>query len=162
MVVESTQKTTQLSGKVLRRSAAGGRRKTNRVPAAYLRLVEQFRLRPIESDQELAQAIAVVDQLTSKKRLLPEEEEYLAVLSDLIEKYEEEHVRVADMSAAEMLRFLIEQRGTTQQAVAREAGIAGSTISAVLHGSRELTRRQIERLAPYFGVAPAVFLPGND
>jgi HTH-type transcriptional regulator/antitoxin HigA len=90
-----------------------------------------------------------------------EEQEYLDVLSDLVEQYEQEHLPVADVSAADILRFLIEQRGVTQQSVARETGIANSTISAVLKGGRELTRRHIESLAAYFGVEPAVFLPGN-
>ena len=69
---------------------------------------------------------------------------------------------VPDVSGADMLRFLIGQRGVTQRAVAEEAGIANSTISAVLQGRRELTRTHIEKLSAYFGVEPSVFLPGND
>jgi HTH-type transcriptional regulator/antitoxin HigA len=124
--------------------------------------VEQFRLRPLQSADELTQAIALVDHLVSRKEpLLPEEEDYLEVLSDLIEQYEDRHEPVPDVSAAALLRFLIEQRGVTQQTVAKETGIANSTISAVLNGDRELTRQHIEKLAAYFGAEPAVFLPGN-
>ena len=54
-----------------------------------------------------------------------------------------------------------DQRGVTQQTVAAEAGIANSTLSAVLTGHRALTLKHVEKLAAYFGVEPAVFLPGN-
>lgn len=131
-------------------------------PAAYLRLVEQFRPRPIRSADELDRAVAVVDDLLGRKEpLLPEEDDYLEVVSDLIERYEEEHEPIPDVSGADMLRFLIEQRGVSQQEVARGAGVANSTISAVLNGQRGLTLRHVEKLAAYFGTEPAVFLPGN-
>jgi HTH-type transcriptional regulator/antitoxin HigA len=129
---------------------------------AYLRLVGQFRPRPIRSAGELNQAVAVVDNLLSRKQaLLPEEEDYLEVLSELIERYEDEQEPVHDISGADMLRFLIEQRGLSQQQLAREVGIANSTISAVLNGRRELTLPHITTLAAYFSTEPAVFLPGN-
>src|SRR5262249_18724435 len=96
-------------------SARGGRREAGNgaaPPAAYLRLVEQFRPRPIRSAGELDQAIAVVDRLLGRKEpLLPEEDDYLEVVGDLIERYEEEHEPIPDVSGADMLRFLIEQRG---------------------------------------------------
>jgi transcriptional regulator with XRE-family HTH domain len=38
------------------------------------------------------------------------------------------------------------------------AGIAESTISEVLSGKRRLTRAQLEKLAAYFHVVPAVFM----
>lgn len=132
------------------------------VPPAYLRLLEQFRLRPIRNDTDLDEATALIDRLLSRREpLRPEEEDYLEVLSDLVERYEEEHEQIPGVEAREILRFLIEQRGLTQQAVARQTRIANSTISAVLRGQRELTRGHIERLAAYFDVEPGVFLPGN-
>jgi len=82
-------------------------------------------------------------------------------LRDLVERYEAEAVPMPDVSAVEMLQFLIGQHGVTQQTVARKTGIANSTISALLTGERQLTRTHIEKLAVYFGVKPAVFLPGN-
>jgi HTH-type transcriptional regulator/antitoxin HigA len=133
----------------------------NPLPPAYLRLVKRFRLRPVRSDDELDQATALVDALLSRKEpLLPEEEEYLEVLSDLIEQYENDQVAIPDVSAADLLRFLIEQRHVTQQTVAREIGIANSTLSALLTDHRAMTRKHMEAFARYFGVAPAVFLPG--
>ena len=135
------------------------------VPKAYLRLVERFLLRPIGNDPELDEALALADELFDRPNLLPEEQQYLDVLCDLIKAYEDVVCPIRDVSAAEMLRFLIDQRGVTQQTVAKETGIANSTITALLKegrpGGRDMTRRHIEAFARYFGVEPAVFLPGN-
>jgi len=45
--------------------------------------------------------------------------------------------------------------------MAGETGIANSTITAVLKGGREMTRREIDTIARYFRTPPALFLPGN-
>jgi antitoxin component HigA of HigAB toxin-antitoxin module len=132
------------------------------IPRAYRVLLEQFLLRPIESDEQLAQATALADELVGRRNLRREEEQYLEVLCDLMEAFEDQRHPVDDVSAGRMLHFLIEQRGVTQQTVSRETGIANSTISALIKEDRLMTRSQIETLAGYFGVAPAVFLPGNE
>jgi HTH-type transcriptional regulator/antitoxin HigA len=131
------------------------------IPKRYLRLLAKFRLRPITSDQELEEAELVAGELDDHDDLSPEEEQYLDVLCRLIEAYEDEHHPIPDVSAGEMLRFLIEQRRVTQQTVSRETGIANSTITALVKGQREMTRKHIETFARYFGAQPAVFLPGK-
>jgi HTH-type transcriptional regulator / antitoxin HigA len=131
------------------------------MPKAYLRLLKKFRLRPIQDGLELAEATALADQLFDRPKLLPEEEQYLDVLCDLIEAYEDEHYAIADVGAAAMLRFLIDQRGVTQQTAAQESGVANSTITALIKGRRQMTRKQIESFSRYFGVEPAVFLPSD-
>ena len=131
------------------------------IPRAYRRLLERFLLRPIENDQELAEATALAEELFDRPNLLPEEEQYLDVLGDLIQAYEDKICPIRDVSAAEMLRYLIDQRGVTQQTVSKETGIANSTITALLKENREMTRKHIETFARYFGVEPGVFLPGN-
>ena len=62
------------------------------------------------------------------------------------------------VASADMLRFLIDNRATTQTEVATETGIAESTISEILAGKRELNRKHIEVLARHFHVNPAVFM----
>jgi HTH-type transcriptional regulator/antitoxin HigA len=49
--------------------------------------------------------------------------------------------------------------GLTQAMLAREVGIAQSTISDVLNGKRRLTRKQVMALAQRFAVSPTAFLP---
>lgn len=124
----------------------------------YLELVRRFPLRPIRSDAELDRAIEVINSLVDQEKLTTDEDDYLEVLGDLIEKYEHEHHPIPPVSDADMLRHLIEARGTTQAAVAAETGIAVSTISEILAGKRGLNRRHIEALARMFHVSPAVFI----
>ena len=124
----------------------------------YLELVRQVPLRPIHSEAELDRAIAMIDALLDQTERNADEEDHLDVLSDLVEKYEDEHDPMPPASGSEMLRFLIESEGTTQAKVAAEARIAESTLSEVLAGKRELNRKHIEALARYFHVSPAVFM----
>ncbi len=126
----------------------------------YMDLIRQFPLRPIRSDKELDEAVKRIDSLLDR-RLGPGEQDYLDVLSELVERYESEAVPIGGVSDAAILRHLIEAKGVTQSEVAREAGIAVSTISDVLSSRRELTRQQIGKLAGYFHVQPGVFFFSN-
>jgi HTH-type transcriptional regulator / antitoxin HigA len=123
----------------------------------YLELVRRFPLRPIRSEEELDDAIRVIDMLVDQEKRSDAEEDYLDVLGDLIEAYEDVHHPMDEPSDGDMLRFLIEQKGVTQAAVARDAGLAASTVSEVLAGKRTLTRAQIGKLAKFFKVEPGVF-----
>jgi HTH-type transcriptional regulator / antitoxin HigA len=124
----------------------------------YLELVCQVPLRPIRSEAELDSAIAMIDALLDLDKRSGDEEDYLDVLSDLVEKYEDENDPMPTVASTEMLRFLIDNRATTQTEVATETGIAESTISEILAGKREMNRKHIEALARHFRVNPAVFM----
>jgi HTH-type transcriptional regulator/antitoxin HigA len=139
---------------------AGRRTQTRSARASdhYLALVRRFPLRPIRSEAELDAALAVIDALTEREDLDPGEADYLDVLSDLVERYEDQAHPIRAASDAELLAFLIDQRGVKQVQVARATGIAESTLSEVLRGKRQLTRGQIAKLAGYFRVEPRVFL----
>jgi len=123
----------------------------------YLELVVQFPLRPIRSDEELAEAVRMVDSLLDRRNLSSEEEDYLEVLGDLIERYEGEAHPMAPVSDAEMLRHLIEAKEVSQTEISTATGIADSTISEILKGKRSLNRGHIGKLARYFNVSPGVF-----
>ncbi len=123
----------------------------------YLDLVVQFPLRPIHSDEELEGAVKMVDSLLDRRDLALEEEDYLEVLGDLIERYESEAHPMAPVSDAEMLRHLIEANGVFQTEICSATGIADSTPSEILKGRRSLNRSHIGKLARYFNVSPDVF-----
>lgn len=123
----------------------------------YFALILRFPLRPIRSDAELDAAVRMVDSLLERRDLGPEEEDYLDVLGDLIERYETEAHPLAPVSDAAMLRHLIEAKGATQTEVSKATGIADSTISEVLGGKRSLNRSHIGKLTQYFGVSADVF-----
>lgn len=123
----------------------------------YLELIHQFPLRYICSDEELDEAIRVINLLIDRKTRIAPEEDYLDIISDIVEKYEEETIPMGNTSDEEMLVYLMELREITQVQLAKDTGIATSTVSEVLSGKRKLTRKQIEKLATYFNVSPAVF-----
>jgi HTH-type transcriptional regulator/antitoxin HigA len=123
----------------------------------YLDLVCQFPLRPLRTDADLDAAIAVVDALIDRSGLTAPEQDYLDVLSDLVEAYEDETIPMRPVGDAELLRFLVEQKSVTQAEAAAGSGIAESTISAVLGGKRKLHRGQIAKLARYYHVEPGAF-----
>ena len=141
---------------------AGPKTKTRPSKAldTYLELVRAFPLRPIRTEKELDRAIAIINALLDRGRLTAAEEDYLDVLGDLVERYEDKHhpIPTDDLSEAEMLAHLIEAKDVTQAEVARATGIRESRVSEVLSRKRKLTRTQITKLAAYFRVSPAVFL----
>jgi HTH-type transcriptional regulator/antitoxin HigA len=121
--------------------------------------VVAYPIHPIRSEKDLDQAIAVIDKLISRRKPLdPQEKDYLDSLSHEVERYEAVAHPMPAVSDAAMLRHLIEARGVTLSEAAKGSGIALSTLSSVLSGKRHLNRSHIEKLAPYFGVEPAVFL----
>lgn len=124
----------------------------------YLDLIRRFPLRPLRTDADLDAAVTVIDELIDRETLTAPEQDYLDVLSDLVEGYETETIPMRPVGNAELLRFLIEHKGITQAEAATGAGIAESTISVVLASKRKLNRGQIAKLANYFQLNPGVFL----
>jgi HTH-type transcriptional regulator / antitoxin HigA len=126
-------------------------------PDPYLKLIVRFPLRPLKNEDELSRAIAVIDSLIIRGDLDEGEQDYLEILTDIVEKYERDEHPMRRPSDAEMLRFLIEDRKITQSELAEATKIANSTISEILSGKRELTRSHVGVIAKYFGVRPTVF-----
>ncbi len=126
--------------------------------AAYLLLITRLPLRPIRSDAQLDAAAALIDELTDRDDLSPAESDYLDVLGDLVEKYEDVHIKMPYVSDAAMLQHLIEEKGVRQAEVVRGTGISKTVLSLVLSGKRDLTRAHIHSLANFFAVDPAIFL----
>lgn len=80
---------------------------------------------------------------------------FLEVLGTLIESYEEDHVKIPDVPAKEVLKYLMQEHGLGQADLS-EIGSQG-VVSEILRGKRELNTRQIRALSKRFGVSPAVF-----
>jgi HTH-type transcriptional regulator/antitoxin HigA len=123
----------------------------------YLELVRAFPLRPLRSAAELDGAIKVVDGLLDKPRLTRDEQDYLDVLSDLIERCEDSLFEFRPVEDGKMLAFLLEAKQVSQSTAAAKTGIPNSVLSNVLHGKRKLNRGQIAKLADYFSVEPTIF-----
>ena len=78
----------------------------------------------------------------------------------MVEHYEAVHELSRAVSESDVLRELMRANGLTQKMLEPKVGITQSTISAILNGTRSLTKEQVIALARYFGVRPSAFLPG--
>lgn len=125
---------------------------------SYFRLVRAFPLTHIQDDDHLAAAQEMIDRLLMRDGD-DGEQAYLDSLTDLVEIYENNNVIIPDASEADVLRELMSTNRLTQPKLAKAVGISQSTISAVLNGDRSLTKDHVVKLARYFRVSPAVFLP---
>jgi HTH-type transcriptional regulator / antitoxin HigA len=126
---------------------------------SYFELVLTFPLRPLRKDKDLDRALKMIDSLIIRGDLDSGEQDYLDVLTDIVEKFETDEHPMPPVSDAAMLRHLIEARGITQSKLAAEVKIPMSTISEVLSGKRRLNRNHIAALCKFFGVSTAVFQP---
>jgi HTH-type transcriptional regulator/antitoxin HigA len=126
---------------------------------SYWKLCRRFPLRPITSETELDLATAIIDELVDRgfDKLDSGEADYLDVLSELSEAYEEQQHPLDPVSDGEMLEFLCDQHQVTRNKVAEATGISATTLSAVAQGKKEFTRDQIRRLCEFFHTTPEVF-----
>ncbi|MDY3558978.1 helix-turn-helix domain-containing protein [Gemmata sp. JC673] len=149
-----------------KRPARAASRRANRpagwalVPKTFLALNARFPLRTIRSPEELAFARELVAELMVRDDLDDGSADYLDTLSQLVQRYEIAAHPMPEAAEGDVLRVLMEGRGVSQPVLAKEVGIAQSTLSAVLTGKRTLTREHIVALAAYFNVSPIAFMGG--
>jgi len=125
----------------------------------YAELTDRFQLRPIRSERQLDQASRLAFELATRRRLSRDAQDYLDVLTHLIEVYEEANHSIDPLaSPREILRFLIDENELTLSQLADETGIQVSTISEILHGKREFNVQHIARLSARFRVEPGLFV----
>lgn len=82
----------------------------------------------------------------------------LAILSNLVADYEEEHYPVSEPSLQDVLRLRMFEMGLTQNALALLLGMNQSKISEILSGKSEPTLKQARLMVRKLNIPPAVFL----
>jgi HTH-type transcriptional regulator / antitoxin HigA len=112
----------------------------------------------IRTAKDYKRASAVMDQLLDE---VGEDESHpladvLDYLSNQVETYEAEQVKIPDAPPREVLRFLMEQHGLTQSDLADCA--PQSRISEILNGRREISKDLAKALADRFKVSVDVFI----
>jgi HTH-type transcriptional regulator / antitoxin HigA len=132
----------------------------SRIAQSYLSLIAEFPLRRIQSAAEHARAKALVLRLSG-----PQADrgvaEYLDVLIDLIADHERRSDQVVDtsgVSAAELVRHRIEQRGMSVSALARAIGVPQSNLSEMLAGKRDWSKTAIRGLSRRLNIRAERFL----
>jgi HTH-type transcriptional regulator / antitoxin HigA len=132
-----------------------------KVGRRYMELFEQFPIRPIRHEEEYDAAMRVLDGLAAgdEGTLSQDEQDYLGALAMLIGEYDDQHHRIdtSKLTPAELLRFLMEQRGIGFDDLVNLLG-GKAAASYLLNGTRHPSRNQCFVLGRYFGVSPGVFL----
>ena len=111
------------------------------------------------TEKENERLLAEIEKLMAKgeKNLSPEEDALLELLTQLVETFEKRVYPRAETSPAELVAFLLEQRGLSPSDLWSVLGSKGR-VSELLSGRREVSKDQAKRLAAFFHISPAAFI----
>jgi len=127
---------------------------------SYMELIREFPLRRIRSAIDHARATRLVVRLsaeTSDRGVA----EYLDVLIDLIadcERRAGQAIDASKVSAADLVRHRIDERGMSISALARLIGVPQSNLSEMLSGRRDWSKTAIRGLSAHLHIAAGRFL----
>jgi len=128
------------------------------LPTRYAELVALHMPRPIHDQVAYDNTVAVIDALAGHT-LNADQEDYLEILSQLIETYEAAHLtpypKVKGIAA---LKFLLTENQLSGDDLAKLLSIDRSTAYKILKGTRNLTTEHIRRLCERFMVGPELFI----
>ncbi len=129
------------------------------IPKTYNKLLALHPLRPMHNDVELDHATEIIDLLAGHE-LNRDQEDYLDVLSTLVEAYENTHYSLDDpvICGLDALRALLDDHGMGATDLARLLGVHRSMGSKLLKGERALTTRHLKILSDRFKVSADLFL----
>ncbi len=122
----------------------------------YTKLLRKTLPTVIHSDEQNERYIRLLENLSSRDDLSPEEEELGELLTVLIENFESKHYQLKPASPVGVLKHLMDSNGLRQKDLVDVFGTEGIT-SEVLNGTRDFSKEHIRRLANRFHVSPELF-----
>jgi len=119
-------------------------------------------LRPIDCEADFERMAAMMNSLLDD---VGDDEDHplsslLDLVSDLVSRYEQAHHAIEPALPKDALRFLMEARGLRQEDLS--AIVAQSNLSAILAGRRKISATLAGKLANFFGISAAVFVPAGS
>jgi len=132
--------------------------RSGQLPKSYSELVALHVPRPISDKVAYENTVALVDALAGHK-LNADQEDYLEILSDLIESYEEAHFpALPKVTGLKLLQYLLEENALTGDDLAKLLKVDRSAAYKIIKGSRNLTTDHIRRLCDRFSVQADFFI----
>ena len=130
----------------------------NAILQAWLPFKELVGVTGVRSEQDYAQACAIIEVLLDEIRDVEDHPlaDVLDYLSDQVKAYEDENFVIPEAEPKELLRFLLEQHGLKQDHLSDIA--PQGRISDILAGKRSISKDIAKRLAKRFHVHADVFL----
>ncbi len=116
-------------------------------------------LRPIRSEEEYDRTVTLMNYLLD---VVGDKADHalsglLDLVGELVADYDASHYSIEAAEPKEVLRSLIESRGLKQGDLAEV--LPQGNLSAILAGKRKISAALAGKLAKYFNVSPAVFVP---
>ena len=111
------------------------------------------------TEKENERLLAEIEKLMAKgeKNLSPEEDALLELLTQIVETFEKRVYPREKASPAELVAFLLVQRGLSPSDLWSVLGSKGR-VSELLSGRREVSKDQAKRLGAFFHISPAAFI----
>ena len=130
------------------------------IQSSWMAFDAMTHLRPIHDEAGYEQTVALMNPLLD---VVGDDEDHplsslLELVGEVVSKYEREHYAIEPAAPNDSLRFLIEARGLKQEDLA--AIVPQSNLSAILAGKRKISAALAGKLGKFFGVSPALFVPG--
>ncbi|MFA6288615.1 MAG: helix-turn-helix domain-containing protein [Opitutaceae bacterium] len=128
------------------------------LPVRYAELVALHMPRPIHDRVAYDNTVEVVDALAGHK-LNADQEDYLELLSQLVETYEADHLKsYPKVKGLGALQFLVAENQLTGDDLAKLLGVDRSTAYKILKGARNVTTEHIRILCARFSVSAELFI----
>ena len=130
------------------------------IPKSYRELCEFYLPRPIHDGAQDEEATAMMLALAGFTRLNAEQQDYLDVLTELVDEYDQgKKIRSRKISGLESLKSLLEENGMSAADLSRILGTSRNLGAMILRGERQLTLAHVRTLAKRFRVSADLFLP---
>lgn len=115
---------------------------------------------PITNDTDHDRAVREIARLWDAEPGTPEEA-YMDALATLVDRYEAARWPIEAASAAEVIRFVMDQNGYTQTDLAKVLG-SRSHASELLKGTRSPSLRAIRLLSKQWRIPPSLLIGEAD
>lgn len=130
----------------------------DRLPPTFDRLIKLHPPRPIHDEVGYKNTVEIVDLLAGHS-LNRDQEDYLLLLSALVERYETDTLPALPKSTGlDLLRHLLQEHQLGGDDLAEMVGVDRSVAYRILKGERGLTTGHIKALCKRFGVPANVFI----
>ncbi|MEN9637933.1 MAG: hypothetical protein RL077_6337 [Verrucomicrobiota bacterium] len=131
-----------------------------RLPTTFDGLVKFHPPRPIHDRTGYDNTVEIVDVLAvAGPQLNADQEDYLLLLSTLIERFDADQVeKLPASSGLDLLKYLLEEHQLSGEALAKILGVDRSIAYRIIKGERSLTAAHVKTLSVHFGVSADLFL----
>ena len=130
----------------------------DRLPVTFDGLIKLHAPRPIHDEVGYKNTVEIVDALAGHA-LNRDQEDYLLLLSTLIERYEADTLpKRPRVSGLSLLRYILEENSLTGDDLAAIIAVDRSVAYRILKGERSLTTAHLKALRERFGTGADLFI----